>query len=233
MRSQRLEDPWHVGDVASLEDDAPAAALLLRRWLERNPAPRALAEAIQQAFRVLWHSLAHGGTLFLAGNGGSMADALHISGELLKSFKRPRPLPEAHQQRLAALPYGEALAPHLQRGLRAVVLGANLSLRSAVDNDSPLPHIALAQELYVLARPGDVFMGISTSGEARNVLYAASVARALGLSVIGLTGAQGGALAPHCDVAIKVPASETDVVQTWHQQVYHLLCDMLEAQLFG
>jgi D-sedoheptulose 7-phosphate isomerase len=162
-----------------------------------------------------------------------MADALHISGELLKSFKRPRPLPEAHQLRLKSLPHGEALAQHLQRGLRAVVLGANLSLRSAMDNDSPLPNLALAQELYALARPGDVFMGISTSGDARNVLYAASVARALGLTVIGLTGAHGGALAPLCDVAVRVPASETDVVQTWHQQVYHLLCDMLEAQMVG
>jgi phosphoheptose isomerase len=231
--SQRLEDPWHVGDTAPLEDDAPAAAVLLRRWLERNPAPHTLAESIRQAFRALQHSLYNGGTLFLAGNGGSMADALHISGELLKSFKRPRPLPEAHQLRLKSLPHGEALAQHLQRGLRAVVLGANLSLRSAMENDSPLPNLALAQELYALARPGDVFMGISTSGDARNVLYAASVARALGLTVIGLTGAHGGALAPLCDVAVRVPASETDVVQTWHQQVYHLLCDMLEAQMVG
>jgi len=231
VQSQRLEGPWRVGG-APLDDDAPAA-MLLQRWLERNPAPRELAESIRQVFRALWHSLYNGGTLFLAGNGGSMADALHISGEMLKSFKRPRPLPEAHQLRLKSLPHGEALAQHLQRGLRAVVLGANLSLRSAMDNDIPVPNVALAQELYALARPGDVFMGISTSGDARNVLYAATVARALGLTVIGLTGAQGGALAPLCDVAIKVPASETDVVQTWHQQVYHLLCDMLEAQMFG
>ncbi|MGQ9502969.1 MAG: D-sedoheptulose-7-phosphate isomerase [Anaerolineae bacterium] len=233
VQSQRLDDPWHAGDVAPLEDDAPAAAVLLRQWLERNPAPRELVESISRAFRALWHSLGNGGTLFLAGNGGSMADALHISGELLKSFKRPRPLPEAHHLRLKSLPYGEALAQQLQRGLRAVVLGANLSLRSAVDNDIPLSNVALAQELYALARPGDVLLGISTSGDARNVLYAATVARALGLTIIGLTGAQGGALAAHCDVAVKVPVSETDVVQTWHQQVYHLLCDMLEVQMLG
>jgi phosphoheptose isomerase len=233
VQSQRLGDPGHIGNVAPLEDDAPAAAKLLQRWLERNPAPRELADSISQAFRVLWHSLGTGATLFLAGNGGSMADALHISGELLKAFKRPRPIPEEHALRLRALPYGAPLAQHLQRGLRAVVLGANLALRSAVDNDIPQPNIALAQELYALARPGDVLLGISTSGNASNVLYAATVARALGLTVIGLTGASGGALAESCDVVIKVPAGETDAVQTWHQQVYHLLCDMLEVQAFG
>jgi phosphoheptose isomerase len=219
--------------AAALEDQAPAAAARLRSALEQTAVLGEVEEPLVQAFNVLYRCFRTGGTLFLAGNGGSMADALHISGELLKSFKRPRPLPEEWRARLAALPEGGALATHLQQGLRAVVLGANLSLRSAVDNDLPLPNLALAQELCALARPGDVLLGISTSGNAQNVIYAATAARALGLAVIALTGRRGGRLAEAADVSIKVPAAETDAVQTLHQQVYHGLCDMLEAQLFG
>jgi D-sedoheptulose 7-phosphate isomerase len=231
--NQRLGSPGEERfDIITRLEEAPAALAVLRQGLERSPALHAVEEALGQAFGVLWRCFRSGGTLFLAGNGGSMADALHISGELLKSFKRPRPAPEAHRARLAALPGGEALAAHLQQGMRALVLGANLSLRSAVDNDVPLPNMALAQELYALGRPGDVLLGISTSGNAQNVLYAATVARALGVTVIGLTGARGGKLAEAADVAIRVPATETDAAQTLHQQVYHVLCDMLEAQLF-
>ncbi len=233
VESQRTAPAVGTPDAASLEVEAPAAAAALREALRRMPAPAEVESALVQAFNVLWHCFRTGGTLFLAGNGGSMADAMHISGELLKSFKRPRPMPEAHRARLASLPDGEALAAHLQQGLRAIVLGANLSLRSAVDNDIPLPNVALAQELHALARPGDVLLGISTSGNAQNVLHAATAARAMGMTVLGLTGARGGRLAEVADVAIRVAAHETDIAQTLHQQVYHALCDMLEAQMFG
>jgi phosphoheptose isomerase len=233
VASQRTLPPVATLNTARLDVEAPAAAGVLREVLRQMPAPAEMESALVQAFNALWRCFRTGGTLFLAGNGGSMADAMHISGELLKSFKRPRPLPEAYRARLAALPDGEALAAHLQQGLRAVVLGANLSLRSAVDNDIPLPNVALAQELVALARPGDVLLGISTSGNAQNVLHAATAARALGMTVLGLTGARGGRLAGMADVTISVPAHETDVAQTMHQQVYHALCDMLEAQMFG
>jgi phosphoheptose isomerase len=215
--------------TSTIHESAPA--VVLRKALERMPALAAVEGALAQSFNVLWRCFRTGGTLFLAGNGGSMADALHISGELLKSFKRARPIPEAHRARLSSLPGGEALAAHLQQGMRAVVLGANLSLRSAVDNDLPVPGMALAQELYALARPGDVLLAISTSGNAQNVLYAATVAHALGVTVIGLTGSRGGQLADQADMVIRVPAAETDAAQTLHQQAYHALCDMLEAQL--
>jgi len=174
-----------------------------------------------------------GGTLFLCGNGGSMADALHISGELLKSYVRRRPLPERLRERLAAQPDGELLARNLEPGLRAVVLGANPSLASAVANDAPDRDVNLAQELLALARPGDVLLGISTSGNARNVIYAAQTARALGLTVIALTGEDGGRLAGLADVAIRVPARRTDRVQELHVQCYHALCEMLEIEFFA
>ena len=114
-----------------------------------------------------------------------------------------------------------------------MVLGANLSLSTAIANDIPLAHVGLAQELYASARPGDVFLGISTSGNAQNVLYAATTARALGLSVIALSGEHGGKLSGQSDVAIKAPAADTATVQVLHVQIYHILCEMLEAQFFG
>ena len=199
--------------------------------LERQPRLAPVIPAVQQAYQELLRCFQTGGTLFLAGNGGSMADALHISGELLKSYARPRPLPERLAARLRPLPDGEMLSHNLQPGLRAVVLGANLALASAVANDMPDRDTNLAQELFALARPGDVFLGISTSGNARNVRYAAQVAKTLGLRVIALTGQNGGKLAPLADIPIQVPAQQTDRIQELHIQCYHVLCEMLELAL--
>ena len=133
----------------------------------------------------------------------------------------PRPIPEGHRQRLAAQPGGEALAGALQRGLRTVALGANPALASAVENDSPQRGMGFAQELYALARPGDVLLAISTSGEAQNVLNAVSVAKALGLSVIALTGERESRLSAAADVVLRAPATETAEVQGWHIRMYH------------
>ena len=185
------------------------------------------------AFRVLSAAFRTGGTLFICGNGGSFADALHIAGELDKSFLLPRAIPEGHRRRLAALPGGQALAGALQRGLRTIALGANPSLASAVENDSPQRSMGFAQELYALARPGDVLLAISTSGEAQNVLNAVSVAKALGLSVIALTGQRESRLSAAADVALRAPATETGEIQSWHIRMYHALCEMLEADAFG
>jgi D-sedoheptulose 7-phosphate isomerase len=125
------------------------------------------------------------------------------------------------------------LPEHLEGGLRAVVLGANPSLASAVDNDNPERAMGMAQELYALARPGDVFLGISTSGNARNVCHAARVARALGLHVIALTGERESELSRLADVTIHAPGRQTDRVQEQHILIYHTLCAMLEDHFFG
>lgn len=196
----------------------------------RQPLLQGILPELAQAFRTVSLCLESGGTLFLAGNGGSMADALHISAELLKSYARPRSLPSGIAARLGAQPDGALLTRNLQGGMRAVVLGANLSLSSAVANDMPDRDVNLAQELLALARTGDVFLGISTSGEARNICLAAQTATAMGLPVIALTGQAGGKLAALAEIAIRVPAKETARVQELHVQVYHALCEMLENE---
>jgi phosphoheptose isomerase len=223
-----------AGDARSmLARTAPRAARVLNAALTAYPGLAVTAEALARAFHILNECFSRGGALFIAGNGGSMADALHISGELDKAYKRSRPLPAMHRRRLAVQPDGEILARHLQPGLRTVTLGINPTLASAVDNDFALPHTGFAQEFYALARPGDVFLGISTSGNAQNVAYTASVAAALGCPVIALTGADGGRLARQADVAIRAPAQTTAEIQDLHILLYHALCEMLEDHFWG
>jgi phosphoheptose isomerase len=218
---------------AALEQLSPRALPLLKKLVEKAPELEVCAPDVFRTFRLLARSFDTGATLYLCGNGGSMSDALHISGELTKSFRRARHLPPALQARLSALPGGAELAAHLQAGLRAVPLGANLALASAVLNDNPLPSAGYAQELLALARPGDVLLAISTSGKARNCLNAALTAHAIGVSVISLTGQAGGPLAEQADIAIRAPAQSTADVQELHIQLYHALCAMLEDHFFG
>jgi D-sedoheptulose 7-phosphate isomerase len=217
---------------AGFQDLAAPARAILADLLARHPELDTIADDLAQAFRELVRCYKTGGTLYLCGNGGSMADALHISGELLKSYAHPRPLLESLKRRLRDQPDGELLIRNLEGGLRAVVLGTNPSLTSAVANDLPDRDVSLAQELLALAHPGDVLFGISTSGNARNVAYAAQTARAIGVTTIGLTGAKGGRLAELADIAIRVPAQRTDRVQEQHVLCHHALCEMLEVALF-
>jgi phosphoheptose isomerase len=216
--------------VPSLAEQRPA---VMAQLAARQPELEAVVPDLVRAFHELSRCFKTGGALFLCGNGGSMADALHISGELLKSYARHRALPERLAARLAQQPDGECLTRNLEPGLRVVVLGVNPSLSSAVANDMPDRDVNFAQELLALARPGDVLLGISTSGEARNVNYAAQVARAMRLPVIALTGSNGGRLAAQADIAIRVPAQRTDRVQELHIQCYHALCEALESAFFG
>jgi D-sedoheptulose 7-phosphate isomerase len=200
----------------------------------QHAALSSAVDSLVAAYGVIVASQEYGGCLYLCGNGGSMADALHISAELLKSFVLPRPLDADRRQWLTeAGPDGKMLGQVLQRGLRTTVLGLNHSLASALENDVSTQGIGYAQELMALARGGDVLLGISTSGNARNVCYAAQVARALDMAVIGLTGQGGGKLASLADIAIRAPVTDTGRVQEYHQPLYHCLCEMLEVHFFG
>lgn len=202
--------------------------------VQRYPVLQACAEDIEKAYRILEECYTHDGKLLIAGNGGSAADSEHIAGELMKRFKIPRPVPASFAQKLRETDpvRGPELAKNLEQGLMAIPLVAHEALSTAYINDVDGLGV-FAQQLYGFGRPGDVFLGISTSGNSRNVMSATVVARALGLKVIGLTGAKGGELASVADVAIRVPETETFMIQELHLPVYHCLCLMLEERFFG
>ena len=222
-----------VGEPEAFSTEQPIAAEILETMLREYPTLNPLRADLIHCYTALKRCFLTGGTLFLAGNGGSMSDALHISGELDKAYKKRRPIPPAHRLRLTAIPGGEELAENLQVGLRSIVLGNNPTLASAVENDFSKPYLGYAQELYALAHAGDVFLGISTSGNAKNILYTVQTARLLNMTTIGLTGESGGLLSAQVDIVIHAPAQETALVQTWHIHLYHCLCEMLEAQIFS
>lgn len=198
----------------------------------RRPELKVCSDNILAAHEILVKCFSNGGTLFTCGNGGSYADALHIAGELVKSFERKRPLDNDFQNQLLKEYEGEELRKYLESGLRAIPLGMNSALKTAIENDCPLRDIAFAQELNVLMKSGDVLLAISTSGNAKNCLYATSVARAKYGNVIGLTGPLGGKLANCSHVCIKVPGNSTKVIQEGHQSIWHALCAMVEAHFF-
>ncbi len=227
-----LEDGAHQPDrVGAAALPGPVAAILANLERAHPELVDGLCDLIR-AYRALVLAYQRGGTLYLCGNGGSMADALHISGELLKSYAHARPLPPWMRRSLKGQPDGGRLARNLEGGLGAVVLGANPALASAVENDMPDRDMRYAQELLALARPGDVLLGISTSGNAASVVYAVEAARALGLTTLALTGAGGGRLAALADVTVRAPLAQTDRAQEAHLMLYHALCEMLEVTLF-
>jgi len=121
----------------------------------------------------------------------------------------------------------------LENGFRVVALGTNPSLNSAIENDFEARGLGVAQQLNALARPGDVFLGISTSGKARNIYYAAITARASGVRTILLTGEVESRLSKISEISIHAPAGRTDLVQEEHVALYHCLCDMLERDFYG
>jgi D-sedoheptulose 7-phosphate isomerase len=199
----------------------------LENLIQRAPALARCSDDIWKAFTAMRDSLRRDGKLLLCGNGGSASDAEHWAGELLKGFCRKRPL---NQKERNLLP--DELAGKLQGALPAIPLTGFPSLSTAFGNDVA-PELIFAQLTWGLGRAGDVFVGISTSGNARNVCAAAEVARARGLFTLALTGESGGKLKPLCDLAICVPSSETYRVQEYHLPIYHCLSLMLEDEFFA
>lgn len=202
--------------------------------IRRYPQLAAIAPKIKKAGTLLLDCTQKGGTVFLCGNGGSAADAEHIVGELMKGFLVPRPLLQEQQQKLrqAFAENGEALGRHLQRAVPAVSLVSGVALPTAFANDVAAEY-GFAQQIFGLGRQGDVLWGLSTSGKSVNIIHAFRVARAFGLKTLGLTGRDGGDMAPLCDVEIRVPAVSTPEIQELHLPVYHALCAVLEQELFG
>ena len=170
----------------------------------------------------------------MAGNGGSAADAEHIVGELMKGFVNPRKLEAEYSDALITVnkELGRVLSENLQGALPAIALDGHLALTTAYLNDCE-PLLCFAQQVNGYGRKSDVFLGISTSGNSRNILYAATVAKAKGMKVIGLTGEKDSKLSEISDTCIRVPETETYKIQELHLPVYHCLCLMLEDTFFG
>ena len=206
---------------------------MLHELLGRYPALRVCETEIDLAAKAWIRCYETGNKLILCGNGGSCADADHIVGELMKGFLKNRPLSQERREKMKSLcpALEDSLLNKLQTGLPAVSLSGFPALNSAFGNDVD-PALAYAQAVLGLGQPGDLFVGISTSGNSQNVAAAAQVAKGLGLTVLGLTGRTGGKLKALADLCICVPETETFLVQELHLPVYHYLCAQTEAYFF-
>jgi D-sedoheptulose 7-phosphate isomerase len=221
----RIEEKARVKLLSSEQE-------ILSAMLERRADLEVCIDAITALHAALVACYDAGGKLLVCGNGGSNADAMHIAGELCKSFERKRPLPANLKTRLKAFPHGDELAANLEAGLSAIALGFNGSLKTAVENDLPLRDAAFAQETMALGKPGDVLIGISTSGNATNCLMAMSTMKAIGGTVVSMTGPHGGKMAAFADIAIKAPGASVKIVQEAHLVIYHTFCAMIEVHYF-
>lgn len=201
--------------------------------IDRYPKLHIVRPEIEKAFELLKNCYISGGKTLVGGNGGSAADAEHIVGELMKGFQSRRVLTVDMRQKLCGIDnvMGCTLAESLQEALPAIALGNHLSLCSAFANDVDGNQV-YAQQVWGYGQREDVLWGISTSGNAVNIKYAVIAAKAKGMKVIGLTGKDGGYLGSAADVAIKVPETETYLIQELHLPVYHSLCLMLEDEFF-
>ena len=211
----------------------PGTAAILASYAERIPAIASIENSLQAAVELLTDCFANGGTLLICGNGGSCADADHIVGELVKAFRMERPL---GKDMLASLlqqgDLGASLAKRLQGGLPAINLGAQSALMTAMMNDVGSQYI-FAQQVAAYGRPGDVLLGISTSGNSENILLAGATAQAKGLKTLGLTGQNGGVMAQTFHIILQADAGSVEDVQDLHTTIYHALCAAVEYQFWG
>ena len=202
--------------------------------IERYPQIDKCKKEIEQAYLILEESYANGNKLLVAGNGGSAADSEHIVGELMKGFENPRKLSSEYKEKLMSVndELGKVLGGNLQMALPTIALDGHVALTTAYMNDCE-PLLCFAQQVNGYGKEGDVFLGISTSGNSKNILYAAVVAKAKGMKVVALTGAKDSKLSQIADVTIKAPETRTYRIQEYHLPIYHCLCLMLEERFFG
>ena len=203
---------------------------LIQGLVVRYPALKVIESNLTEAVSALIQLYSQGGKLLVCGNGGSASDALHIVGELMKDFVLSRPLPDVDKNAiLNSGEYGNYIVENLQVAYPAIALVGSTALETAYANDRA-PDLAFAQQVYGLGNAGDILLGISTSGNSKNVIYATQVAKAKGLKTIALTGESGGKLRGFCDILLNVPESETYKVQELHLPIYHMLCLAVENE---
>lgn len=206
---------------------------VLHSYCEKSPAIQKIKEPLRQCAELLCNCFEQGGQLLVCGNGGSCADADHIVGEMVKAFKLKRPLTAPLAMALQGQGHqGKLLAENLQGGLPAINLGAHVSLMTAVVNDMGGEYI-YAQQVAAYGREGDIFLGISTSGNAADVLHAGMVAKAKGMRTIGLTGKTGGKMKEQFDLLLQADSDITEEIQDQHSVIYHTICAAVEYQLWG
>lgn len=207
--------------------------LFIDQFFVHHPEFLPLQDPILKACHMLIHAFQNGNKLLLCGNGGSCADCDHIAGELLKGFLLKRPVCSELKDAMQAN-YGDPgaqIAQKLQVGLPVISLVTHGAAISAFSNDVD-PELIYAQQVLAYGKPGDILMGISTSGNAKNVDAAVMTAAAMGLHTIGLTGKDGGILAQHAELPLVMPEKDTYLIQENHICVYHLICAVVESELF-
>ena len=205
----------------------------VEKLVARRPELACAIPPLRELITETVKTLRSGGSFFVAGNGGSGADSDHICGELLKGFMQKRPLPQDKQAKFAEL-FGAEGADHaakLQGGLRAISLLSHPGFCTAFMNDVDADLI-YAQQLWALARPGDVFLGISTGGGSKNVKAALMAAKVIGVKSFLLTGNKHGVCEKYADCVIAVDESETYLIQELHLPLYHAFCAVVEAEMF-
>ena len=206
-------------------------ALQLDQLIERYPFLSVCSQQIVDAYELLKNCYTNKGKLLLAGNGGSASDSNHIVGELMKGFLLKRPLDASQKALFRTISDGQHLANHLQQPLPAITLTEQSSLITAIANDIS-PDLIFAQQVYGYGHPGDIFWGLSTSGNSRNIVLAAKTAKICGLKTISITGEKPSMLSDLSDVCIQVPFTSTPQIQEATLPIYHALCSMLEANFF-
>lgn len=204
----------------------------IKELVTRYPSLSSLEESLRESAERLIRCYRTGHKIMVCGNGGSAADALHIVGELMKAFVCKRAITEEWQEKFAKLPDGAYMSRNLQMALPAISLVSETGLLTAYANDVA-PDMNFAQQVFGQGNEGDVLIAISTSGNSKNVLYAAEVAKAKSITVIALTGRDGGKLKEYADILLNVPEKETFKIQELHLPVYHALCLAVEAEFYG
>lgn len=198
----------------------------------RYPALESIIPEVKKAAELMVDCIKSGNKILLCGNGGSASDCLHIVGELMKEFKIKRPLSDEDKAALKAAGDDGYIGKNLQGAMPAISLVGVTALESAYANDAA-PDLGFAQQVFGLGKGGDLLVGITTSGNSKNVIYATKVAKAKGLKTVILTGNGGGKIAGLSDVSLIAPESETYKIQEYHLPIYHNLCLALENEFFG
>lgn len=206
---------------------------MLNNLIERYPCLSSCKDECEKAVKTIIDCYNNGGKVLMCGNGGSCADGDHIVGELMKGFLKMRPVSDAKKAEMKenCPEIEDDILSKLQCGLPAVSLPSIAALNSAFCNDVD-PELIYAQSVFGLGKKGDILIALSTSGNAKNVFAAAKVAKAIGVTVIGLTGMTGGKLKGVADLCVCVPETETYKIQELHLPVYHYICAAVEEHFF-